>query len=140
MNEVNKEELRRLAEAFRKTKMNSAAGLELLKRWIDLASPEGVLSLLDEAEYREDKGVRAERNRDMWKDQCSAQAEQLEAMRAELEALRKDARRWQCVRNAVPMQSPYAVWREGTHVVLGKDADELVDNFLSSAKEGMANE
>lgn len=54
-----------------------------------------------------------------------------DALKAECEGLRKDARRWQCVRNAIPMQSPYAVWREGSHVVLGKDADDLVDNFLS---------
>lgn len=52
----------------------------------------------------------------------------------EIASLRKDAERWRCVRNAIPMQSPYAVWREGSHVVLGKDADDLVDNFLS-AKE-----
>lgn len=48
----------------------------------------------------------------------------------DLPALLKDAERWRCVRNAIPMQSPYAVWREGSHVVLGKDADDLVDNFL----------
>lgn len=56
-------------------------------------------------------------------------------LRAELEACRKDARRWWCVRNAVQLQSPYAVWREGSHPVLGKDADELVDNFLAQVKE-----
>lgn len=59
-------------------------------------------------------------------------------LRAEVEALRKDAERWRCVRNAVPMQSPYAVWREGSHPVFGRDADELVDNFLK-AREGNAN-
>lgn len=53
---------------------------------------------------------------------------------AENERLRKDAERWKCVRNAIPMQSPYAVWREGSHVVLGRDADELIDNFLASKK------
>lgn len=53
----------------------------------------------------------------------------------EVDGLRKDAERWQCVRNAIPMKSPYAIWREGSHLVLGKDADELVDNFLSHAKE-----
>lgn len=52
----------------------------------------------------------------------------------ELEACKADAERWRCVRNAVPMQSPYAVWREGSHVVLGQDADQTVDNFLSSCK------
>lgn len=53
-----------------------------------------------------------------------------------VEAMAKDARRWQCVRNAVPIQSPYAVWLEGSHPVLGKDADELVDNFLEGHKDG----
>lgn len=57
------------------------------------------------------------------------------ARNGEVEALQKDAERWQCVRNAIPMQSPYAVWREGSHLVLGKDADDLVDNFLSKSKE-----
>lgn len=60
---------------------------------------------------------------------------QLRQAREESEALRSDARRWQCVRNAIQMQSPYAVWREGSHVVLGKDADDLVDNFLANAKD-----
>lgn len=63
--------------------------------------------------------------------------EETDSLRAEVEALRKDALRWKCVRNAIPMQSPYAVWREGSHLVLGKDADELVDNFLAD-KDGSA--
>lgn len=58
-----------------------------------------------------------------------------EALQAEVEGLRKDSRRWKCVRNAILMQSPFAVWREGAQVVLGKDADELLDNFLANAKE-----
>lgn len=57
----------------------------------------------------------------------------------ELEECAADASRWRCVRNAIPMASPYAVWREGSHVVLGKDADELVDNFLADCK-GMGDE
>ena len=66
----------------------------------------------------------------------AATAEQeRDQFKAENDSLRLDARRWRCVRNAVPMKSPYAVWREGSHLVLGKDADELVDNFLSHAKE-----
>lgn len=50
------------------------------------------------------------------------------------DALQKDAERWHCVRNSIPLGSPYAVWREGSHVVLGKDADDLVDNFLAALK------
>lgn len=65
-------------------------------------------------------------------EQAEAERDQL---KVENDSLRKDARRWGCVRNAITMQSPYAVWREGTQVVLGKDADELVDNFLANAKE-----
>ncbi|WP_122408963.1 hypothetical protein [Pseudomonas viridiflava] len=53
----------------------------------------------------------------------------------DLPTLLRDAERWRCVRNAIPMQSPYAVWREGSHVVLGKDADDLVDNFLSTKEQ-----
>lgn len=64
---------------------------------------------------------------------------EVEQLRAENERLRKDAERWRCVRNAVSMKSPYAVWREGSQVILGKDADVLVDNFLSSAHAGSAN-
>jgi len=92
------------------------------------ANPAVVLELIAELEK-----VKADRKA-CW-EEFKVQGRQLDLVRDENENLRQDARRWQCVRNAVPMQSPYAVWREGSHVVLGKDADELVDNFLSHAKE-----
>jgi hypothetical protein len=85
--EVNKEELRRLAEAFPKTEITSASAAAMLKLWIDLASPAAILSLLDEVEYREDKAARAERNREMWKAQCGEQAVSLDQLRAENERL-----------------------------------------------------
>lgn len=101
MTEANKEELRRLAEAFRKTKMNSAAGVELLKRWIDLASPEGVLSLLDESAvlHAQVKTLQSDENswqsgydkgREMGAKHRSAEAAKLraenESLRAQLKA------------------------------------------------------
>lgn len=123
MTDLNKAEMRRLAEAYAENP-SGAHGEDGDFR--GAANPTAILALLDEL------------------DNCSLSWGLLNAerdqLRAEVEALRKDSLRWQCVRNAIPMQSPYVVWREGSHVVLGKDADEMVDNFLYSAKEGSAND
>lgn len=99
-----------------------------LAQYYAAANPAAVLELISELEK-----VKADRKA-CW-EEFKVQGRQLDLVKDENESLRPDARRWQCVRNAVPMQSPYAVWREGSHLVLGKDADELVDNFLSHTKE-----
>lgn len=98
MTEVNKEELRRLAdtlneatEALHQDEANNELGDAWSladDRFIEICTPAAILSLLDEAEYREEKDARAERNRDMWKAQCDAQAEIIEHMRIENESLR----------------------------------------------------
>ncbi|PAA08883.1 hypothetical protein [Pseudomonas fragi] len=48
-------------------------------------------------------------------------------LKAECEVLRKDAGRWQFVRNPVGSGSPFAIWSERTNLFLGKFADEAID-------------
>ncbi|MDG9927434.1 MULTISPECIES: ead/Ea22-like family protein [unclassified Pseudomonas] len=140
MTDLNKQELRRLAEKatplvdwykpgdlrYDDSKTGEVHGLHHDDdSFIAAAGPAAILSLLDEIDRLSFEPAKHSRRL-------------IEQLRVEVEVLRLDAARWQCVRNAIPMQSPYAVWREGSHVVLGKDADEMVDNFLA-AKEGNAN-
>lgn len=49
--------------------------------------------------------------------------------------LRKDAERWRFVRNAIPNQSPFAVWREGSRPFFGKWADEAIDAAMGKGGE-----
>ena len=55
----------------------------------------------------------------------------IDQLKAENEALRKDAERWRFVRNAVPNRSPFAVWLEGSLPFLGSKADEAVDAAMA---------
>lgn len=48
--------------------------------------------------------------------------------------LSADADRWRFVRNAIPNQSPIAVWHEGTKPLLGKMADDAVDAARTMAR------
>lgn len=159
MGNVNKVELRRLAQAATAGDWEYRLGMvrtlpdsdgfvpvavapNAPKNWrkqrdanmeyIAAAKPSAVLALLD----REAQAICEARHAEFQRDEAYAECARL---REELEKVRKDASRWLCVRNAVPLQSPYAVWREGSHVVRGKDADDLVDNFLSHAKGDEAN-
>lgn len=49
--------------------------------------------------------------------------------------LRKDAERWRFVRNAIPNQSPFAVYREGSRPFFGKWADEAIDDAMGKGGE-----
>lgn len=59
-----------------------------------------------------------------------------DALRAELEALRKDAERWRFVRSPLGTGSPYAVWHEGRMPIFSAIADACIDEAM--AKEGGA--
>lgn len=61
----------------------------------------------------------------------SANFRAIQSLRADCEALRKDAARWRFVRNAVSNRSPFAVWHEGSLPFLGSKADEAVDAAMA---------
>lgn len=52
-------------------------------------------------------------------------------LKAEVNALRKDAERWRFVRNPVGTGSPFAIWSERTNLFLGKFADEAIDAAMT---------
>ena len=56
-------------------------------------------------------------------------------LKAECEALRKDAGRWQFVRNPVGSGSPFANWSERTNLFLGKFADEAIDTAMGKGEQ-----
>lgn len=146
----NKADLRTLAEAACITHSTFEENAKAQGGFIEAIDASTILSLLDELDAKDNTllALTTRHFAESWSrhstdakldEYLSAGIAQLQEERdaalAELEACRKDARRWWCVRNAVQLQSPYAVWREGSHPVLGKDADELVDNFLAQVKE-----
>ena len=57
---------------------------------------------------------------------------ELRGLIARLRAAEADAKRWKCVRNAIQMKSPYAVWHERTRLVLGRHADAEIDSFMAA--------
>lgn len=58
-----------------------------------------------------------------------------EAQNQVIAGLKNDADRWRFVRNAIPNQSPFAVWREGSRPVFGKWADEAIDAAMGKGGE-----
>lgn len=58
-----------------------------------------------------------------------------DAQNAVIAGLKKEAERWRFVRNAIPNQSPFAVWREGSRPLFGKWADEAIDAAMGKGGE-----
>lgn len=60
-----------------------------------------------------------------------AQEEQILSLKAENEALRKDAERYRFVRNPIGTTSPLAIWNEGKMPLFSSMADAVVDEFMA---------
>lgn len=142
MDKVNKQELRRLAEA--------AKDLDWAFDWMDKrahalrneANPAAILSLLDECD-----GLMAQHSRDSaeLRSLCQARDEarrERDQLRAELEQYRKDALRYRWLRSR-PVDCPttgpdLAFWDDHAGDALRMDeADCAIDTAM--AKEGGAN-
>jgi len=52
-------------------------------------------------------------------------------LKAENEALRKDAERYRFVRNPIGTSSPLAIWNEGKMPLFSGMADAVVDEFMA---------
>ncbi|WP_289328843.1 hypothetical protein [Pseudomonas sp. 'CRE Jenny 4'] len=87
-------------------------------------------------------GGRAARERDQYRAEVAGLKTGYEAyervnaeLKAEVERLRKDADRWQFVRNPVGSGSPFAIWSERTNLFLGKFADEAIDAAMGKGEQ-----
>lgn len=58
-------------------------------------------------------------------------AQEMARLKAENEALRKDAERYRFVRNPIGTSSPLAIWNEGKMPLFSSIADAVVDEFMT---------
>lgn len=142
---VDKANLKALAEASGPNQWYSAGDLRYCddktgeihglhhddSRFIAAASPATVLALLAEIERldRESQNLsnqlgHCDRERRVFR----AERDQL---KAENEALRKDAERYRFVRNPIGTSSPLAIWNEGKMPLFSSMADAVVDEFMA---------
>ncbi|RAS34037.1 MULTISPECIES: hypothetical protein [unclassified Pseudomonas] len=73
-----------------------------------------------------------------WRGECDCLSAQLinanrerDQLKAENEALRKDAERYRFVRNPIGTSSPLAIWNEGKMPLFSSMADAVVDEFMA---------
>lgn len=64
-------------------------------------------------------------------DLIQAMVAELVQLKAENEALRKDAERYRFVRNPIGASSPLAIWNEGKMPLFSGMADAVVDEFMA---------
>lgn len=123
----------RIAEFFANCRVKTDEECRANAAFVAMANPAAILSLLDELESQ------AQQFKDWqashYTNYCSV-AEERDQLRAELEALRKDAERWRFVRSPLGTGSPYAVWHEGRMPIFSAIADACIDEAM--AKEGGA--
>ncbi|MBB1614476.1 hypothetical protein A9978_18725 [Pseudomonas sp. UMC65] len=75
----------------------------------------------------EEAAIQREADRDQLRAELAGLRTGFDAQNEVIAGLRKDAERWRFVRNAIPNQSPFAVYREGSRPFFGKWADEAID-------------
>ncbi|MGO1206420.1 MAG: hypothetical protein ACTMIS_05775 [Pseudomonas putida] len=75
--------------------------------------------------------INANRERDQLKDENAQLKNHEIELKAENEALRKDAERYRFVRNPIGTSSPLAIWNEGKMPLFSGMADAVVDEFMA---------
>ncbi len=99
--------------------------------FVAAASPATVLTLLAEIDGLHDQhGRDSGELRKICNARDSARRER-DQLKAENEALRKDAERYRFVRNPIGTSSPLAIWNEGKMPLFSGMADAVVDEFMA---------
>lgn len=99
--------------------------------FVAAASPATVLTLLAEIDGLHDQhGRDSGELRKICNARDSARRER-DQLKAENEALRKDAERYRFVRNPIGTSSPLAIWNEGKMPLFSGTADAVVDEFMA---------
>lgn len=109
------------------------------REFIAAASPATVLALLAEIErlvaFEEAYATACNvRNRLIKENEAmrdGANFRAIQSLRADCEALRKDAERYRFVRSPLGTSSPLAIWNEGKMPLFSSMADAVVDEFMA---------
>lgn len=84
----------------------------------------------DQAQQRADLDAERTTNSQLTASMLAAEAER-DQLKAENEALRKDAERYRFVRNPIGTSSPLAIWNEGKMPLFSGMADAVVDEYMA---------
>ncbi|MNJ43222.1 hypothetical protein D3C77_382190 [compost metagenome] len=96
-----------------------------------LTQPGGVLALLEEIEQLRESHEQVCANYNRVSFASEERGNQVDQLKAENEALRKDAERYRFVRNPIGTSSPLAIWNEGKMPLFSGMADAVVDEFMA---------
>lgn len=160
MDDLIKQELREVAEAIPNARLVSREGAALLRRWVDLATPSAILSLLDELEGQRAEIEELDELRKRQSDLLSQSAVALrgpepaltryshadipsrvktviaerDKLLADVEALRKDADRYRWLRDkSESLHSFYLstpIWMTGVRF-RQEDVDRSIDTSMT---------
>lgn len=86
--------------------------------------------LKDQTQAQADLEAERATNAQLTEALLAAEAER-DQLKAENEALRKDAERWRFVRDPLSTKSPFAIWGERKTLFLGRLADSAIDAAMS---------